>query len=117
MIIIDQDPRQIIPNVCERDIQNKVFLVNLSNEYLGIIVKNGSLYLHGGHINSNGYCTWSPCGSSLIKMLYNIWQQYESHLSITIYVLDNTIDLEQLIQNLPIKNSSIIEEARSMLAR
>ncbi len=118
MIVIDQDPRQVIPNVCERDIDNKVFIITLELDYVcaysAIIVNEfGILRVRGGHnTDQASKVYWLPYGNTLIDILINTWSHYISEFNVKICVLENTSDLKQLTC---IRNPYVIKQARSIL--
>jgi len=124
MIVIDQDPALVIPNICERYIKHKAIIVDLcgrsrGREYTGVVLKfhtgNQILYLKGGENNIDTFGEWYPTGKTLIDLLCNIWDGYKIDFDIKIFVLSNSQELTEVSQRYDITNRHVLEAANRII--
>ena len=123
MITITEDPARIIPDIMESDIVNKVILIYLTggpDDYGGIVEKCHSadiLRIVGGYLTGNGISQWGQTGSSLLELLCDVWKTYAPDYCTKIFVIDNVVELEKVINRIDIKNRDIINKARDVFFR
>lgn len=122
MITITEDPARVIPDIMESDIVNKVILIYLTggpDDYGGIVKKfhPDILRIVGGYLIGNGLSQWCPIGSSLLELLCDTWKTYAPDYCTKIFVIDNVVELEKVINRIDIKNQDIINEARDVFFR
>jgi hypothetical protein len=120
MIVIDQDPALVIPNICERYIKHKAILVYMcskqnSNKYIAIVNKHQFLYLRGGSNCLDAIGEWVPIGSTLISLLCKIWNTYSLDFNIKIFVISDIQELTEVSQRYDITNRHVLEAANRII--
>lgn len=112
IMTIDQDPRIVVPNISEKDINNKIILIDIRDGvkehlYRYIAKKDGatinSVLLYGSSYDkySNpGHWIINPGCISLIDVLIYCWSNFtrQDYWTTVIQIVDNKTDLESILQ-------------------
>jgi hypothetical protein len=105
MLIISQDPNNLIPAISERDIHNKIVLAKIASRssylYLDMAYKEDGKFCWKGHSLSNRHPDFGVTiaeRSSLIELLCVTWREYQDAV-IKFYILDNWHEVYQVLSD------------------
>jgi len=100
MLIISQDPNQVIPNISEGNFYNKFVLARLTSprsNYLDVMIKEGDTYKWKGNGRHENRFYTSLSATSMLELLCKTYLEYQDSFSIVFYVVDNWIEFSEVL--------------------
>ena len=121
MLIIDRDPKDVIPPICESDVKSKLFAVVVADQY-----DTNDKYLYLSEYKNNYVC-WYGCRVPRLidwQKYYHEWTSAASHTLLKaisnifiggdyntiVYRLDNTEDIYSFMRDVKTKFDITVSE-------
>lgn len=127
MYTITEDPTNVVPNIKEDFIKNKIIMLhtittNKNDNWLAILVPFSSssfCWIGTRHWPDPHIIEWSGYyGDTLIEFLMNTWQRLYYNKNI-IYILDTQVELESVLSTIPNLDArhrvGLINQAKTIL--
>lgn len=122
MRMIRENPRNVIPDITEKDIKDSIIIAVISNKYsfelayifYTIIDSQIQLNWYGGHTEDDrdaGYSWFWESNCSLIEFLSICWERWSENSNVLMYVCESTSEVTNVankyIQNKVFKQKLI----------